>query len=1108
MPWTGPGLTAALASAEVPPSQHYVGLEAPGARRMRDLLGPDVMGLRVPAPPPAALRGLYASLRPGTMPNVLRHLPARHVAPLLRALSMTHGSVPTDLTVTTLPAAPVIRTTRDPKLRDWADGNPAVPPLTADTLVAPRVAYTIWLGSPMSDRTGSADLLNPRLARQRANLVNWAGTYGAVLDFVLFTDIPRATFDQVRHVSERPADPYLGEVWDMLVLARGDGARSSIHLVNVDELFNSEALAGAHPLFAPELAATVRELFAAYRLEVNHLRRSGPTKASDILRMFVQVFLGGLYLEPDSHVDPYVTPEDLLGQLEAALADRPGAMMAGQSILFGPAGHPLFQHQLGQVRQRYDQTVDQLLGQAHLGHGGLRDTPGRRTGDYAATLRQVFGTDDIVEFDFVNIGMGFTWSSEPPGRGWTASPQRTLQNAKRHVATLIRQLNNRPGVLDLGAIAAAIALEPDPAAVGEGLLGYLARSGFAPLVTRIVDATYGTAVGGREPEVIPIGLPAAAAAYLFIDPDPARASVELGQRVRPGRFIRPLTEDGGATAPGRGTANQDPQPSAPVPANPSDESDRSDASDASDLSDVDSVDWSVGAVDVGPDDIAALRDAAESLAEQIGAGQRVVEASPDTEVYLAAQGMTARQAALDWDRFVATMTLDGRGTGVYTLLDEDSANELADQQGGDIPAVMRLLFGRPATGLRVAGSLRSWSPQALAEAAQTYDFLQDSSGVVKLHPRFLADVVLGGVSFSQLVLQWWNPLAFVDLLEQALVRLAMEDVAELRGEQAEAEGDRVEPVTPEETDPPARIDGRPLAPAAPVDLMAIRFATEAALFEKRLGGFLLRQPDVQRQIEVIVTELWARADDRQRRQFGGDPRDGVPGAVGTELGLVRRVVESGNPRERLALFFYAMHNYVVGDLLGVNVDKSALLEAEQHQRRPMPAEYGVKVPLPDEVDPPLSRAEWMTLYNGRLQWRPASVRFDVPMSESVQRDAQRTGGLISTSTAGSVYLMTRAVYLMQQHWGIEVDYAVLQRLLVGGNIGAGHHTFHEAMRGFKLAADDLRLPPPDGAEDWYVDDWYRYRQLLPENVLRAHVARDGLFPDEHAEQSVDQRPAG
>jgi hypothetical protein len=143
--------------------------------------------------------------------------------------------------------------------------------------------------------------------------------------------------------------------------------------------------------------------------------------------------------------------------------------------------------------------------------------------------------------------MGFTWSAEPPGRGWATSRQRTLRNAKRHVATLIRQLNNWPGVLDLGAVADAIEFEPDAAAVWEGVLGYLAQSRFASLVTRIVDARYGSALGGREPAVIPIGLPAAAAAYLIIDTDPVRESVELGQRVRAGRLVRPPSEDDDAT---------------------------------------------------------------------------------------------------------------------------------------------------------------------------------------------------------------------------------------------------------------------------------------------------------------------------------------------------------------------------------------------------------------------------------------------------------------------------------------------------------------------------------------------------------------------------------
>ncbi|MGO4754689.1 hypothetical protein AB4212_39835, partial [Streptomyces sp. 2MCAF27] len=80
--------------------------------------------------------------------------------------------------------------------------------------------------------------------------------------------------------------------------------------------------------------------------------------------------------------------------------------------------------------------------------------------------------------------------------------------------------------------------------------------------------------------------------------------------------------------------------------------------------------------------------------------------------------------------------------------------------------------------------------------------------------------------------------------------------------------------------------------------------------------------------------------------------------------------------------------------------------------------------------------------------------------------------------------------------GLPVDLGLIRAGLVSVMGAADHHSFHEVMAGAQLLLDEVAHPEvPD-----YVDGWYRYRNIYPltEEELRAHVARDGVFPDEHA----------
>jgi hypothetical protein len=79
-----------------------------------------------------------------------------------------------------------------------------------------------------------------------------------------------------------------------------------------------------------------------------------------------------------------------------------------------------------------------------------------------------------------------------------------------------------------------------------------------------------------------------------------------------------------------------------------------------------------------------------------------------------------------------------------------------------------------------------------------------------------------------------EPAAFVEMLERALMRVAQQDVAQLRTSRRSDRLSRWSPRT--------RCGGAggwlDAHAAAQTDLSAIRFAEEAALFERRLAGYL------------------------------------------------------------------------------------------------------------------------------------------------------------------------------------------------------------------------------------------------------------------------------
>ncbi|MFD1324605.1 hypothetical protein, partial [Micromonospora sonneratiae] len=211
----------------------------------------------------------------------VRRLAPHLVAPLLRRVSMTR---PAPSAAELSPAAlaadagRVSTFRRDGAARCW--GQPEHTPPLPGTITIPHVVHGIWLGRPLPETNGFW-----------VNYAAAADSYAGQVDFVLWTDIPRACFDSARTTPPTPdgrPDP-LTPVRALLAWATAHG----IHLVSVAELFHANAPMTLHTPYALELNRGLPQGFAA---------------ASDHLRVEVVHRFGGLYADGDLHLSPDATP--------------------------------------------------------------------------------------------------------------------------------------------------------------------------------------------------------------------------------------------------------------------------------------------------------------------------------------------------------------------------------------------------------------------------------------------------------------------------------------------------------------------------------------------------------------------------------------------------------------------------------------------------------------------------------------------------------------------------------------------------------------------------------------------------------------------------------
>ncbi|WP_307711273.1 hypothetical protein [Streptomyces sp. V4I23] len=306
---------------------------------------------------------------------------------------------------------------------------------------------------------------------------------------------------------------------------------------------------------------------------------------------------------------------------------------------------------------------------------------------------------------------------------------------------------------------------------------------------------------------------------------------------------------------------------------------------------------------------------------------------------------------------------------------------------------------------------------------------------------------------------------------------------------------------------------------APVTVLAaLRYQREAERFEARLGRYAAAHEIVGRQLETLVRALWERVTAAEYRadparsdhwRLLGTTDAGVDGAVGDSWSALEKVVESGNVRERFALFYTARENKLLEMLLGPAPYPAALVaerkdrveRTKEERERNRRWAYGTAVGIgPDDVQPPLSDGERRLTGGSTDSWVAGADLYEVVLSSPLQKDAFRTGALVTSGTSGTTYSLMRFALKMRDQWGVDVDLAALRLLMIGGMVPARHHTVHELMRGAQMVFEEIAAEGAAVPEELnYLDGWARYWRIAPlsERELRG-LSPDGRLPDERA----------
>ncbi|HET6501531.1 MAG TPA: hypothetical protein VFG87_12280 [Amycolatopsis sp.] len=502
----------------------------PSAGPLDQTLGPDIFGLRAPQEPPAFMARYDYRL-----------LTAGQGVSLFEKLDLASSGRPTEADMD--PSR--WRNTEQAELRGAPRSTRHWAPTTNSRLdrelTLPKAIHSIWLGGPLTDQRFMDNLANTsRIGRDD----HWAA--------VLWTDVGREEFEAARQAARQAEKtggrltPRFEAVRAMQLWAR----HNEVKLVNVGEVFNAR-----QPL----------ELQHAFVSEMNKQAGPGFAAASDILRLEILERFGGVYSDGDNEVHSLEGMQNILDS-QAGFAihqDFVGQYIRrSNAALVVPKGHPFVRMYRRVIEDNYKRPQWQLEPQLHqpVAPGGERLDRARRnsvmyrTGPTAARrLLETLGLDpgNSPTVDGITINSDGSWFNPPTERSRVRSADRagTLLLTQRVVSTLVRDLYNRGGDLNLVLAQKAVDKHENPDLVWNAAIHFIASDPY--LAAMVVRVTYAVSDGTGQHTVV---LPQAANNLVAPQTGVAPVSTMSGETYVPARLqpIAPPTQGAPGAMPGYG----------------------------------------------------------------------------------------------------------------------------------------------------------------------------------------------------------------------------------------------------------------------------------------------------------------------------------------------------------------------------------------------------------------------------------------------------------------------------------------------------------------------------------------------------------------------------
>ncbi|WP_410663433.1 hypothetical protein [Amycolatopsis sp. lyj-84] len=454
---------------------------------------PDLFGLLAPAEPPEFLRGHdHSEITVGQGLDLVRKLDLKHPAPDWSELAPDNLQDFDDFVLT--------RELSEQERHGWAENAGPLPA----RLQLLRARASIWLGGPLDTGSAAKFEMRENITASQRELRGWA-------PMMVFTDVPRASFERAGRFSDEAADGSLTGVREMLSWAE----ENDVLLVNVHEVFHS-----GRPM-------PVQEAFLA---ELAKQSKPGYTAASDLLRMALVQRFGLLYSDGE-----YETGWSELAEMQRVLGSPEGYGVHKRGEAFNndlvvvPKGHPYADDFFESMRENYGMRQAEVHpAPSSLGAEAFVNLPELRSKRYSVESRtgpvnhrkivRELGHDDPARGAISGPRMttGGQWLVRPRVRPSIPLSDReaTVELTKKVVQTLVRELYNRDGDLHLTLVADGVLRHETPEVIWTAALGYLAqRPEFADMVRTVTDRELAFTPGGPH-EQRRVDLPERAQRYL------------------------------------------------------------------------------------------------------------------------------------------------------------------------------------------------------------------------------------------------------------------------------------------------------------------------------------------------------------------------------------------------------------------------------------------------------------------------------------------------------------------------------------------------------------------------------------------------------------------